>query len=110
MAIIQCPDCGFKISDKAAVCKRCGFVIEGMAPEELERKRRNHKAEAINKLTSQTMLAMLLFIAGIGGVFFFREETSADTVWQVQVSFVLMGVGFIWYIVNRIRLINVKRR
>lgn len=110
MAIMQCPECGLKMSDKAAVCDRCGFVIEGMDPEELERKRRYQKADAINRLTSQTMLAMLLFVAGIGGVFFFRDETSPDPAWQMQVSFVLMGVGFIWYIVNRIRLISVKRR
>lgn len=28
MALIKCPECGNEISDKAASCPHCGFLIE----------------------------------------------------------------------------------
>lgn len=110
MAIVSCPECGKKISDKAAVCEHCGFVLEGQDPEAMARKRRRNKADRVNKLTAQSMLGMLIFVAGIGGVFYFRDEASADPSWQVQASMGAMGVGFIWYIVSRARLILAKRK
>lgn len=110
MAIVSCPECGKKISDKAAVCEHCGFVLEGQDPESLARKRRRNKADRINKLTAQSMFAMLVFVAGIGGLFYFRDETSADPNWQAQASIAVMVIGFIWYIINRARLLLAKRQ
>lgn len=110
MAIVSCPECGKKISDKAAVCEHCGFVLEGQDPDSLARKRQRKKADRVSKLTAQSMFAMLLFVAGIGGTFYFRDETSADANWQTQVAMVVMVIGFIWYIINRARLLLVKRQ
>lgn len=110
MAIVSCPQCSKKISDKAAVCEHCGFVLEGQDQAQLARLRSRTKSDKINKLTSQSMLAMLLFMIGIAGTFYFRDESSPDPSWQVQVSMLVMVVGFIWYLINRARIILVKKR
>lgn len=110
MAIVNCPNCSRKISDKAAVCDNCGFVLGNLDAQTLERKRRRLKADQLNKLTTQSMLAMLLFVAGIAGVFYFRDTTSADPTWQSQLALVVTVVGFVWYIVNRMRMVAARRK
>lgn len=110
MAIVNCPKCNKKMSDKAAVCDNCGFVVDGLDPQTLERKRRRRKADLINKLNTQSMLAMLIFVAGIAGVFYFRDETAPDPTWQSQVAVVVTVIGFIWYIVNRVRMVAARRK
>lgn len=110
MAIVNCPNCNTKISDKAAVCDKCGFVLDGLDAQALERKRRRHKADQLNKLTTQSMLAMLLFVAGIAGIFYFRDTTSPDPTWQSQVALAVTVIGFVWYIVNRMRMVAARRR
>lgn len=110
MAIVSCPECNKKISDKAAICDHCGFVVDGLDAKTLERKRRSLRADHLQKLTMQSMLAMLLFVVGIGGLFYFRDETSADPTWQSQVAIGIMVVGFIWYIINRARMLSARRK
>lgn len=33
MALIQCPECGKEISDRAGNCPNCGYPIEALSPE-----------------------------------------------------------------------------
>lgn len=42
MAMIQCPECGYEISDKAKKCIHCGkiFVEEEVVQEEIRWRRR----------------------------------------------------------------------
>lgn len=39
MALIVCPDCGKKVSDKAEVCPSCGYPFEKIRKEEEKKKR-----------------------------------------------------------------------
>lgn len=110
MAIVNCPQCNKQISDKAAACNECGFVLQGLDPKSLERKRAYRKADQITKLTTHGMWSILLFVAGIAGVVYFRDETSPDPTWQSQVALVMTVIGFIWYIINRMRLVAARRR
>ncbi|RAJ98951.1 zinc ribbon domain-containing protein [Aliidiomarina maris] len=110
MAIVSCPKCNKKMSDKAAVCAHCGFVVDSLDAESLERKRRRRKADHIHKLTTHSMLAMLVFVAGIAGIFFYRDEASVDPSWQSQVALVVTVLGFVWYIINRMRMIAARRK
>lgn len=110
MAIVSCPQCNEKMSDKAATCPKCGFVVDGLDADTLERKRRRNRADRIQKLTTQSMLAMLLFVAGIAALFYYRDETSPDPNWESQVAIVVIVIGFIWYIVNRARMMIARRK
>lgn len=33
MALIDCPDCGGRVSDRAAACPSCGFSMAAAAPQ-----------------------------------------------------------------------------
>lgn len=110
MAIVTCPQCSNKMSDKAATCHQCGFVVDGLDAKTLERKRKRQRADKIQKLTTQSMLAMLLFVVGIAGLFYYRDETSPDPGWQSQIAVVVIVIGFIWYIINRVRLMVARRK
>ncbi len=43
MSLIMCPECGNEVSDKAASCPKCGYLINKVTEEERES---NAKAEA----------------------------------------------------------------
>ena len=34
MALIQCPECGQEVSDKAKVCIKCGYPLEDLKPKQ----------------------------------------------------------------------------
>ncbi|WP_126765937.1 zinc ribbon domain-containing protein [Aliidiomarina iranensis] len=109
MAIISCPGCGKKVSDKAAVCGECGFMLGAHDVESLARKAQNQRAIKVSKLVSQQMLAILLFIAGIAGTFYDWAQLDG---WQFmpQVSMVVTVFSFVWYLVARARIYILKRQ
>ena len=108
MAIIKCPGCGTRISDKAATCNSCGFAIGGQDAESLARRHAIAYADKLNKLISQQMLAMLIFIAGLAGSVLEWEQEG----WKQHmplVSLVVSGVAIGWYLITRGRIFILKR-
>lgn len=109
MAIISCPSCQTKVSDKAAVCEKCGFMLSAHDAESLVRKASVQRSIRMNKLVSQQMLAILLFIAGIGATFYDWQPLSG---WQFmpQVGMAVAVLSFVWYLVARTRIYLLKRQ
>lgn len=60
MALIQCPECGKEVSDKASSCPNCGCPIADASPSGLVR------------------IKMPTFIEGIVGAFSSRNATISD--------------------------------
>jgi hypothetical protein len=54
----------------------------------------------------QSMLAMLLFVAGFGFMYWGGAVTGGL---QYNIAIGLTVVGFVWYIINRVRLVFLKR-
>ena len=54
----------------------------------------------------QSMLAMILFVAGFG---FMYWGGAAPGGLQYNIAIGLTFVGFVWYIINRVRLVFLKR-
>jgi hypothetical protein len=52
------------------------------------------------------MIAMLLFVAGFGFMYWGAAEPGGL---QHNLAIGITVVGFVWYIVNRVRLIILKR-
>lgn len=106
MALIDCPSCAKKVSDKAQVCQHCGFAIGNVSAEDLLRKQNSLINKKIQSVQTQSILAMLLFVAGFGVMYWggVRPDDSRYTIAMTG-----SAAGFIWYIVNRIRLIYLKR-
>lgn len=109
MAIISCPSCSKKVSDKAAVCDSCGFMLGAHDSDSLARKASAKRSMRLNQLVSHQMLAILLFIAGIGGTFYDWQQVQG---WQFMpyVSMAVAILSFVWYLVTRARIYILKRQ
>lgn len=107
MAVINCPQCKKKISNKATRCQYCGLNLNNADTEQLAHLR---KVEAINKsqrVMSLSFIAMLLFCGGF--LFFYWYEVQPGT-WQYLASISSAIIGFCLYILTRVQLILLKRK
>ncbi len=106
MALIDCPACNKKISDKAKQCQHCGFAIGEASVEDIQRKQNMKKFKKLHGIQNQSMLAMLLFIAGFGFMYWGGAQPG-DL--QHNIALGVTVVGFLWYVINRVRIVLVKR-
>jgi len=103
MAIIACPGCGQRISNKYDVCPHCQCALDGSfnAPGGVEmRKRltqqRNHRIEVL------TYLSILVTVAGVA--WFWADTDGMNRpagIW----SLTTLGVGSLSYILVRVYII-----
>ncbi|MBT0586545.1 zinc-ribbon domain-containing protein [Alteromonas oceanisediminis] len=106
MALIDCPACNKKVSDKAQTCQHCGFAIGNASAEDVQRKLDMQRYKKKQSLQNQSMVAMLLFVTGFGLVYWGGDQPS-DLQFNIAVGCSVFG--FVWYIVNRVRLVILKR-
>ena len=106
MALVDCPACGKKVSDKASSCQHCNFAIGEASVEDIARKNSLKSYLKKQRIQNQSMLAMLLFVSGFGFMYW-GGATQEDL--QFKLAFAVAAIGFIWYIVNRVRLIFLKK-
>lgn len=107
MSIILCASCGKRISSKAKVCGHCGAAQRGAADEDVERAAALVRRNRIRGLQMQSYAAMLLFLAGI--ILWYLGYMEGDSL-RAHVSRGVLAVGVIWYLVNRVRMVMVRRR
>lgn len=105
MALIDCPSCRQKISSKAPVCSHCQFDLKQSSPDDVIRKEKLNKFRKQNGIQTQSMFAMMLFIGGFA-VMYMGGTQPQDTRYKIAVA--ALVIGFIWYIVGRIRLFLFK--
>ena len=106
MALIDCPACSKKISDKSKSCPHCEFAIGQASAEDIARKNSLKKYLKRQGIQNQSMFAMLLFVGGFGFMYW-GGATQEDL--QFKVAFAVAAVGFAWYIINRVRLVFLKK-
>jgi hypothetical protein len=106
MALVDCPSCNKKISDKSPSCTHCGFSVAESTSEDLSRKQNLQKHLKSQKLQTQSMIAMLMFVTGFGFMYW-GGALPGDLQYNIAVGSAV--IGFVWYIVNRIRLVFVKK-
>lgn len=107
MALTQCPACNKRISDKAKNCPHCDFKLAGLSNDELDREWQRVMNTKREKLVGQSMLALLLAIAAF--TYYFIQQPLPET-WPAKVSYGMMIAGLIWFVVNRVRLVFLKRK
>lgn len=84
MALINCPECGHQVSDKAAVCPSCGVAIAGnpdIAAATYEAKRENkaekpvvkNKSKVSKSLTIPVVAGVVALIAVLTGLYFYNN-------------------------------------
>lgn len=106
MALVACPSCNKKISDKTQSCQHCGFTLGEASAGDLERKQNLQKYLKAQKIQTQSMIAMLMFVSGFGFMYWGGALPGGL---QHNIAAGTSIVGFVWYIVNRIRLIFLKK-
>lgn len=107
MAIISCPFCGHKISDKSPSCNKCNGDIAGLTPQKREALARDKALDQAQSLVNHSMFALLLFLAGFGLMYWWDPETGSP---QQYIAGGAIGFGFCWYIISRARIMLLRRR
>lgn len=107
MAIIKCPSCRERVSDKRKACPNCGFGIAdpeaGLTLSEAEARARKKRRA---RLEMHSYAATLLFVAGI---VWMMVETGGNVNHASYGSMFLAGMGIVWYVTVRIIMVLGKR-
>lgn len=104
--LIDCPACKKKISDKADECNHCGFLITAVDAEAVLRKEKMDKYIRQQSLQTQSFIAVLVFITGFGFMYWGQPEVGST---QHSIAMLVCVIGFVWYIINRVRILLTKR-
>ncbi|MET1256016.1 hypothetical protein [Aliikangiella maris] len=113
MAIIQCPSCKDKISDKATVCNHCHFNLvtgqtaQGESQEQIASKAKLAHLKRRYSLQMQAMSGLIVFLGAIIIWYFVGERGMTEPSHFIQLSIAFLGA--IWYLLTRIRIILFKK-
>lgn len=107
MAVINCPACSKKISDKSKTCTHCGIEVQGADHEKLASIKIEQRIKTQQSLMNQSFIALLLFCSGF--LYLFWQNAQPGTVEYIA-AITCTIIGFCWYIINRVRILLVKRK
>ncbi len=107
MAIINCPFCGKKASDKSAACGNCGGKLGELNAEELSRLQRDKRMAEGRSLNNQAMLSLVIFLGSFAWYYQREPETASLELYGVQSA---MFIGCVWYLVTKVRIVMYKRK
>ena len=108
MAIINCPSCKERISDKAKICGYCHYdmvrkqTATGLSEEHLASKAKMAHIKRRYSLQMQAMAGIILFLLG-ALLWYFGGRGFTGLADFVELS--LTALGAIWYLLTRIRLV-----
>ncbi|RFF30584.1 zinc-ribbon domain-containing protein [Wenzhouxiangella sediminis] len=98
MALIDCPECGHQVSDKASTCPSCGVGISEAKEAQSAGEPITTVQQTSKKFKQQALLAAVVIAAGIMIVFSNGGSTSDAIGWTITL------IGFGWLIVARINV------
>ncbi|TMM44007.1 hypothetical protein [Colwellia ponticola] len=107
MAVINCPSCKKKVSDKAKHCNHCHINLSELDSAQLASINRVTLINKTQRLMNYSFIAMLLFC---GGFFFMFSESVAPNSWQYNLAMLSTIIGFVMYIIIRAMLLFTKRK
>jgi len=107
MAIVSCPFCGKKISSKAASCNFCGQGLAEVTPEQLERSDRDRRLQLNQSINTHAMMALILFL---GSFLYFYYKMPEPGSLEQRLTYTVMALSALWYIVSKVRMIIFKRQ
>jgi len=113
MAIIKCPGCGNRISDKAKTCGHCHYDLvtsttaTGVSEEALQSKAKLAHIKKRYSLQMQAMAAIILFLLGILLWYFLGNQGFSQPSHFIELG--MAAVGGLWYLLTRVRLLLFKK-
>lgn len=102
MALIECPSCKKRISNKAVTCNYCSADLTGNT----ESLSLISNIKRSNQLMNHSLLCMSLFIAGV--VIWFWGGEPAEGL-RSLIAGGLFVLGFVGYLITRVRIVLHKR-
>lgn len=105
MAVINCPFCKKKISDKAKQCTHCNTDLNELDQDKLDSLAKIKRIKQSQRLMNYSFLAMFLFCGGF--LFMFWDNVTPGT-WQHNLAMTSTVIGFILYIIIRVMLLASK--
>lgn len=96
--------CNTKMSDKAPSCPNCGASAD-MDAEERKRIASNLNNKKLQQISVQNMIAVVIAMTGFYVMHFQSPEPESL---QLKLSQGALALGFLWYIVNRVRHFLIK--
>ena len=106
MAIIACPSCAKQISDKHQQCPHCEININNLDNEEKKRIASEVKLKKKQQIMNHSFIALIIFLSGF--LVLYTRAPEQDSV-ELLISQSAIAIGFVWYLINRIRLLFVKK-
>ena len=107
MAVINCPGCNQKISNKTKECSHCGLAVQELNSDIIANLNHVNRINQAQRLMKHSFVAMLLFCGGFLFMFWGNVEPAT---WQYNLAMVTAVVGFIMYIIVRVQLLLFKRK
>ncbi len=107
MAVISCPSCKKKISDKAKTCNYCDLSLQGMDADKIATISRIERINYAQRLMTFSFIAMLLFCGGF--LFMFWGDVEEGSL-QYTIAMSSAVIGFALYIIIRIMLLFAKQK
>lgn len=106
MARINCPACNKPISDKHKICPHCDTAVGALDEHERAKLASRRYVKRKQALLNQSFVALIIFLAGF--FYLYSREPAAESTEQM-LTYGAIAVGFLWYIVNRLRIILLKK-
>jgi len=106
MALIDCPSCRKKISDKAKSCSHCSIDLENLDEEKLATLRKINLINESQRLMSFSFVAILMFCAGILVLNWYNAQPGS---WEYLAALTSSILGFVIYIIIRVKILILKR-
>lgn len=114
MALINCPSCKKRISDKAKECSHCQFnmvtktTAAGVTEEQIQSNAKLKRIKLRYSLQMQAMAGIILFLLGIVLWYFLGDSGLSKLSHFIELGIAVIGA--VWYLITRIRLIMFKKR
>jgi hypothetical protein len=106
MAIINCPACQKKVSDKAPQCQHCQLDLKNIDETQLRSIKRIQTINKSQQLMNWSFIAMLFFCAGVL-VIYWKDLQPGSVSYGAAVTSIVVGVSL--YLFARVKMILLKR-
>lgn len=108
MAIINCPGCGRRISDKSTFCAHCELPLDEMSQEDVNRLKLRRWRRRVFQAKNATYLAMTALV--VGALWWWLAEPQGWEMPPPVVAIVLAALGAVGYVGARGWLFWLKLR